>query len=105
MFMNKLEGKVILVTGAGRGFGRYMCLAFAKEGATVVAASRTTSELDKLKKDIESKAGKCDSFSIDLLNYDDMIRLRDHIVNNFRRLDVLVNSAADNLWSFSKKQR
>jgi NAD(P)-dependent dehydrogenase (short-subunit alcohol dehydrogenase family) len=96
--MNKLDGKVILVTGAGRGFGRYMCLAFAKEGAIVVAASRTISELENLKKSIESKNGKCDIISTDLLKYNDLIKLRDYIASKYGKLDVLVNAAADNLW-------
>lgn len=96
--MNRLEGKVVLVTGAGRGFGKYMSLAYAKEGAKVIAASRTTRELTTLKDSIEAKGGECVIFPTDLLKMDDMTRLRDYIENEYGRLDTLVNCAADNLW-------
>ena len=75
--MKLLENKVILVTGAGRGFGKYMCLAYANEGAIVIAASRTIAELSRLKKSIEEKGGKCITLTTDLLNMEDIIKLRD----------------------------
>jgi len=96
--MKLLEEKVVLVTGAGRGFGKYMCLAYAKEGATVIAASRTICELSRLKESIEEKGGKCITRPTDLLNLEDMTKLRDYVVEQFGRLDTLVNCAADNLW-------
>ena len=96
--MKRLEGKVILITGAGRGFGKYMSLAYAVEGANVIAAARTVSELTKLKESIEAKGGSCVIFPTDLLKLDDMTRLRDFIGRQFGRLDTLVNCAADNLW-------
>ena len=96
--MNLLDGNVILVTGAGRGFGKYMCLAYAKEGATVVAASRTNNELKRLKDSIDEKGGKCVTLTADLLKLEDMHALRDSIEKQFGRLDTLVNCAADNLW-------
>ena len=96
--MGRLEGKVVLVTGAGRGFGKYMSLAYAVEGANVIAASRTVSEITKLKESIETNDGSCVIFPTDLLKLDDMTRLRDFIEMQFGRLDTLVNCAADNLW-------
>jgi NAD(P)-dependent dehydrogenase (short-subunit alcohol dehydrogenase family) len=96
--MKRLEGKVVLITGAGRGFGKYMSLAYAVEGANVIAAARTVSELTRLKASIEAKGGSCAIFPTDLLKLDDMTRLRDFIERQFGRLDTLVNCAADNLW-------
>ena len=89
---------MIIVTGAGRGFGKYMSLAYAKEGANVIAASRTVSQLMKLKESIEAKGDKCNLFPMDLLKMDDMTRLRDFVESEYGRLDTLVNCAADNLW-------
>jgi NAD(P)-dependent dehydrogenase (short-subunit alcohol dehydrogenase family) len=96
--MKRLEGKVTLITGAGRGFGKYMSLAYAVEGANIIAAARTVSELTRLKESIEAKGGSCVIFPTDLLKLDDMTRLRDFIERQFGRLDTLVNCAADNLW-------
>lgn len=96
--MKRLEGKVTLITGAGRGFGKYMSLAYAAEGANVIAAARTVSEMTRLKESIEAKDGSCVIFPTDLLKLDDMTRLRDFIERQFGRLDTLVNCAADNLW-------
>ena len=44
----KLEGKIAIVTGAGKGIGRDTALAAAAEGATVVAVARTQADLDKI---------------------------------------------------------
>ena len=55
--MKRLDGKVALITGAGRGFGKYMSLAYAVEGANIIAASRTVSEMTRLKESIEAKDG------------------------------------------------
>lgn len=96
--MNRLDGKVVLVTGAGRGFGKYMSLAYAKEGATLIAASRTIRELTSLKDSIESKDGDCVLVPTDLLKYEDITSLKDYVEKNYGRLDTLVNCAADNLW-------
>jgi NAD(P)-dependent dehydrogenase (short-subunit alcohol dehydrogenase family) len=96
--MKRLEGKVILVTGAGRGNGKYMSQGLVSEGASVIAASRSLIELKALKKSVEAMAGHCTLFPMDLLKYDDMIRLRDFINTQYGKLDTLVNCAADNLW-------
>ena len=96
--MNRLDGRVVLVTGAGRGFGKYMALAYGGEGAVVVAASRTVGELEELKASIEDKGGRCLLVPTDLLKMDDMVRLRDFVEGEYGRLDAPVNCAADNLW-------
>jgi len=64
----------------------------------VLAASRTNSELEKLKKSIEGKGGKCITLTTDLLNMENMTKLTDYVKKQFGRLDTLVNCAADNLW-------
>jgi NAD(P)-dependent dehydrogenase (short-subunit alcohol dehydrogenase family) len=96
--MNRLKEKVILVTGAGRGFGKYMSLAYAREGAMVVAASRTIKELNRLKKAVETKGGYCILVPTDLLKLEDMTKLKDFVEEKYGRIDTLVNCAADNLW-------
>ena len=98
--MDRLVDKVVLVTGAGRGYGKYLSMGLASEGANLVAASRSTPELEALKKSIEERGGggDCILFPTDLLKMEDMVRLRDFIDSKYGRLDSLVNCAADNLW-------
>jgi NAD(P)-dependent dehydrogenase (short-subunit alcohol dehydrogenase family) len=98
--MGRLKDKIILVTGAGRGYGKYVCMGLASEGAHVVAASRSRTELYALKESIEKRGGGggCTLIPSDLLKMEDMTRLRDFIETQYGRLDSLVNCAADNLW-------
>lgn len=56
--MTRLEGKIVLVTGSGRGFGRSMAIAYAREGAKVVVVSRTVSELEDMAKKIRNDGGE-----------------------------------------------
>ena len=53
--MGKLEGKIAIVTGSGKGIGRDAALAIAAEGATVVTVARTQSDLDETVKMIEDE--------------------------------------------------
>lgn len=61
--MGKLEGKIAIVTGSGKGIGRDAALAIAAEGATVVTVARTQSDLDETVKMIEDAGGTAISLS------------------------------------------
>jgi len=58
--MEHLKGKRILVTGAGKGIGREICVQLAKHGAAVTALSRTQADLDSLKKEVPCDTVLCD---------------------------------------------
>ena len=64
--MKKLEGKIAIITGAGKGIGRETALAVAAEGAIVVAVARTRSNLEETVKLIEDNGGSAVCFSHDL---------------------------------------
>jgi NAD(P)-dependent dehydrogenase (short-subunit alcohol dehydrogenase family) len=83
-----LEGKIALVTGAGRGLGRAVALAFTAAGAHVVAVSRTKSDLDELAK---ASGGRVEGWAEDVLTAGFYGR-----VAAMERLDILVNNAGGN---------
>jgi NAD(P)-dependent dehydrogenase (short-subunit alcohol dehydrogenase family) len=98
----KLSGKVAIVTGASAGIGRAYALALAAEGATVVAAARrmgdsaTTNDntLASLVKQSRPLPGLICAQGCDVAIESDIVRLVEHTVANFGRVDVLVNNAA-----------
>lgn len=89
----KLEGKVAIITGAGKGIGREAALAIAAEGATVIAVARTQSDLDETVKMIEEKGGHADALSRDLTDGAQVQSMVDTIVEKYGHIDILVNNA------------
>lgn len=88
----RLDGKVALVTGAGRGIGRGTALAMAEAGAEVVAWSRTADEIDSLATEIEAAGGKALAQVVDVT---DDARVQEAI-GELDRLDILFNNAGTN---------
>ena len=91
--MGKLEGKIAIVTGSGKGIGRDAALAIAAEGATVVTVARTQSDLDKTVKMIEDAGGTAISLSRDLTDGEQVADMVKTVVDKYGRIDILVNNA------------
>ncbi|MFH1730961.1 MAG: SDR family oxidoreductase [Planctomycetota bacterium] len=91
--MAELEGKVALVTGAGKGIGRSVAERFAREGATVVGAARTEADLDRLAADLEKAPGTFVSVPGDVTDEGFVESLFGEVRSRFGRLDILVNNA------------
>lgn len=89
----KLQGKIAIVTGAGKGIGRDTALAVAAEGATVVAVARTQADLDETVKMIEDAGGTAISLSRDLTDSIQVQSMVDTVVERYGRIDILVNNA------------
>jgi len=91
-----LEGKVVLVTGAGRRVGRTIALAFAAKGARVAVHYNTSvAEARRVAAAVKSLSGAdADAFRANLLDPKAPEKLADAVVRRFGRLDVLVNSAS-----------
>jgi NAD(P)-dependent dehydrogenase (short-subunit alcohol dehydrogenase family) len=89
-----LENKVAMITGAGRGWGQSVALAYARQGARVIVGSRTQSEIDHTVKMIQSEGGQAVGKSVDVSDDKAMQTLHDWTLNTYGRLDVLVNNAA-----------
>jgi NAD(P)-dependent dehydrogenase (short-subunit alcohol dehydrogenase family) len=95
MYLQKinLKNKYALVTGAGKGLGRACALAMAEAGATILALSRTQSDLNKLEKDIKKIKGKIIKIKCDVMNYDDL----KNKLQKIKIIDILVNNAGTNI--------
>ena len=78
----KLEGKIAVITGAGKGIGREAALAVAAEGATVVAVARTQTDLDKTVELIQEAGGTAISLSRDLTDAVQVQSMVDTVVRN-----------------------
>jgi NAD(P)-dependent dehydrogenase (short-subunit alcohol dehydrogenase family) len=88
-----LAGKVALVTGGGRGIGAAVALAYAREGADLVLASRTDAELVETANAARRFGATVHAVSADVAEVADVDRLVRSALNTFGRIDVLVNNA------------
>ncbi len=95
MYLQKinLKNKYALVTGAGKGLGRACSIALAEAGATIIALSRTQSDLDKLEKEIKRIKGKVIKVTCDVMDYKKLKEKLDKI----KIIDILVNNAGTNI--------
>ena len=93
----KLKGQVALVTGGGRGIGKSIALAYAKEGADVVVVARRTREVDAVTDEINQLGSRGISLTCDVSNREDCKGVVDKIEKEFGRLDILVNNAGGGL--------
>ena len=95
-----LQGRVALVTGAAKRIGRVVAVRLANEGADVVVHYHTSaSEAREAVAEIEKLGRKGVALQADLCNVVEIRRLFQQIAERFRRLDILVNSAANFLHS------
>lgn len=91
--MTRLNDKVAIVTGASRGIGRAIALAFAAQGARVVASGRNAEALEKLAAEIRTQGGEVATVSGDVALEADANALIDQAMAAFGRVDILVNNA------------
>ena len=91
--MAHLEGKVVLVTGAGRGVGRVVAQGFARRGAIVAANDITPVNLDGTIADIQAEGGRARDYIYDVAKSMPVRALVNQVVADWGRIDVLVNCA------------
>jgi NAD(P)-dependent dehydrogenase (short-subunit alcohol dehydrogenase family) len=92
--MGKLENRTAIVTGASRGIGKAMALAFGREGANVVAIARTTESIEAVAEEIRGMGMRALEVTADLSVETDIERIAHETRSRFGRIDILVNNAA-----------
>lgn len=91
--MQRLNGKVAIVTGGGVGIGEAMALAFAAEGAAVVVAARTMPRLEAVAEKIRSQGGKATAVQTDVSDEEQVKNMVAQAISEFGRVDILVNNS------------
>nr|WP_208406264.1 glucose 1-dehydrogenase [Amycolatopsis granulosa] len=88
-----MQGKVAIVTGAGRGLGRAMAQALAEAGAAVTVAARTRSELDRFADEVKASGGSALACPTDITDESAVEQMVTATVETFGRVDILVNNS------------
>jgi NAD(P)-dependent dehydrogenase (short-subunit alcohol dehydrogenase family) len=91
--MGQLHNRVALITGAGRGIGRAIALAYAQEGARLALAARTRRDLEQTAQEAQVRGAATCIVPVDVSDpaqVEDLVR---HTVERFATIDILVNNA------------
>ena len=100
-----LAGQVALITGAGRGLGRQIALAFARAGADIVATARTKAQVEDTTREIKALCRRALSIVTDVTQEDQVRAMTDQALKEFGQVDILVNNAGMSVYgSFVEQQ-
>ncbi len=91
--MDYFKGKVVWITGASSGIGRYLSLELARRGATCAITSRTRETLEQVVADAASLSGKLIAFPGDVRNLEELKQIESAIRSSFGRIDILIANA------------
>lgn len=89
----KLQDKVVIITGAGRGIGRESALNLAREGASVVVCDRDAGSVAEVVAQIAAAGGQAMDGTVDVTDRSQLSELTQRVVDNWGRIDVLINNA------------
>lgn len=90
---DKFKNKIIIITGASSGIGEACAFEFARQGAKVILAARTESNLKKIETEIIKLGGEAYSIKTDVRKIDDCKNLIDKTIKKYKKIDILINNA------------
>jgi len=90
---NNIKDKVVIITGASSGMGEAAAKHLATLGATVVLGARRADKIEKLAQDIQQTGGKALAITADVTKLEQVKNLVDTAVEQFGRVDVMINNA------------
>ncbi|OBI86575.1 SDR family oxidoreductase [Mycobacterium asiaticum] len=93
----RLDDKVAVITGAGRGLGAAIALAFAEAGADVVIGSRTQAQLDEVAEQVRAAGRQAHVVAADLAHPEETAKLAGAAVEAFGKLDIVVNNVGGSM--------
>ncbi|MFI1486850.1 SDR family oxidoreductase [Streptomyces sp. NPDC020747] len=91
--MLSLHGKIVAITGASGGIGEATARLLAQRGAAVVLSARRSERIDAIAQDIREQGGHATSCVVDVTKAEDLRRLVSTAIDEYGRIDVLVNNA------------
>jgi 3-oxoacyl-(acyl-carrier-protein) reductase len=92
--------RVAFVSGAGRGIGKEIAISLAREGCTVICASKNPQSCGKAAEEIRAMGFKADSYALDISKREEIKKCADELSQKYGRMDIIVNNAGitrDNL--------
>ncbi|MCG9128967.1 SDR family NAD(P)-dependent oxidoreductase [Candidatus Poribacteria bacterium] len=96
--LNKVDGKVVIITGASKGIGKAIATTLGEAGATVVLAARTQNTLDKVVNELTDKGVKALSVPTDVTDTKSVESLIQKTLDSYHKLDILVNNAGSGVF-------
>ena len=89
----RMDGKVVVVTGSGRGLGQQMALTLAKAGADIVCAARTAEQIEETARQIQDLGRRAITVPTDVRSSEQCDRLIERTLEEFGRIDVMLSNA------------
>ncbi|WP_017653862.1 SDR family oxidoreductase [Fortiea contorta] len=94
----RLKNQVVIITGASRGLGRATALLFGKEGAHIIAASRSSSEIEQIAQQIRDAGGSAQAIPADITDPIQVLNLFQRVDEYYGKIDILINNAGIGLF-------
>ena len=91
--MTNLKNKNALITGAGKGIGKAVAIALAKEGVNLILLARTQSDIDEVAREIKAFGVKTLALTADVSDINSVNSTIEKALDQFKTIDILINNA------------